>query len=317
MGNIPGQLFEQTLQRFVTPSAHVVHIEELPSGSQGYSGSNVRHFAVAYKDARGDCRSTRLVTKDAPLLERRILAYLSNQGHAHIPFSSTLDLTTDAPALVCQRYIGVPEPSSAHVMTQAAQGLARIHQANMGRDAELAWLPRADRAFFDGSYVLGNWWNEWTQTMADPQFAQEFGAFTGRLQAAAAHFLREMDAIWDDGRSLTLVHGDLHVGNVLADHDMPYFIDWEHARYGSLYLDLPNYFAPEHLPMYRGALAELGYAIPADELIQGYHEASRYVGFKYLGFWLQHWRRGGDDRTLSRAPLAALIATAIEGRPVH
>jgi hypothetical protein len=69
--------------------------------------------------------------------------------------------------------------------------------------------------------------------------------------------------------------------------------------------------------VYHGALAELGYALSADEVLQGYHEASRYVGFKYLGFWLQHWRRGGNDRTLSRTPLAALIAIAIEGRPVH
>jgi Ser/Thr protein kinase RdoA (MazF antagonist) len=202
-------------------------------------------------------------------------------------------------------------------MTQAAQGLARIHQANMGRGAELAWLPRADHVFFDGSFVLGNWRDEWAQTMAHPRFAQEWGAFTGPLQAAAAHFLRAMGTIWDDGHSLTLVHGDLHARNVLVDGGMPYFIDWEHARYGSLYLDLPNYFAPEHLPVYRGALAELGYAIPADQVLQGYHEASRYVGFKYLGFWLQHWRRGGDDRALSRAPLAALIATALEGRRVH
>src|SRR5205823_6249849 len=72
-------------------------------------------------------------------------------------------------------------------------------------------------------------------------------------------------------------------------------IDWGQARYGSFYLDLPNYFTPQSVLLYRDALAELGLDIPADEFMAHYRDAGRYPGFKYIGFLLFQWANGHLD----------------------
>src|SRR5581483_3117460 len=83
-----------------------------------------------------------------------------------------------------------------------------------------------------------------------------------------------------------------HDDHVRADGDRAYLIDWGQARYGPLYLDLPNYFTPDEALLYRDALAELGHAIPTDLFLQRYRQATRYPGFKYIGFVLYMWRPG-------------------------
>ncbi len=94
----------------------------------------------------------------------------------------------------------------------------------------------------------------------------------------------------------------------------PRFIDWEQAAYGTLYLDLPNYFLVETALAYRDALAAHGHAIPVPEFLERYHEVGRYMGLRYLGAALALWGMGGAQRAQGRWFLYYTFKLALHGR---
>ncbi len=215
------------------------------------------------------------------------MAWLAEQHHGHVPWSHTDDLHTDAPALVCMQDVGKEQqPPLAGMLKEAAEALASIHAANFGKIEQLGWLPRADRAYFEGGFVLTTWPREWDETMRIEEFARVWGPERPRLEEAAARFLADMGQLWAEGDSLMLIHADLHNDHVLLHGGEPYFIDWGQARSGSFYLDLPDYFAPDDACHYREALADLGHTIPEVAFMERYRMAGRYVAFKYMGYTL-------------------------------
>lgn len=308
-------LFEETLQKYADPTALLDAVEVLPGGKQGYSGSVLVYYAVSYKNSRNEFNTVRLVTKQAPLTERRVLQRLSEQHLPGLAFSHTLDLVTDTPlsrpsgagqpppppavldleadvsTVICQKYLESEALNpSPEFKGQAATSLAVIHSANLGKQAELAWLPVTDAAFYN-SYILGKaFWPNWQLSLEIPEFEQRFGHLTRPLEDAEKHFLDFAGTLWREGDTLTLVHADLHGEHVMADQGQPYFIDWGQAHYGSFYLDLPNYFTVNEALEYRRSLAERGYDISKKEFLERYQEAGRYVGFKYLSYCLWAWR---------------------------
>lgn len=144
-------LIKQTLVRHVAPHAQVTDVRERIEGAQGYSGAILRYYNVTYVEPNGQTAHVALVTKDAPLAERRVLAWLSGRPQPHVPWSYTDDLDTDAPALVCMQDVGgEQQPSQAEMLNEAAEALASIHAANLGQIEQLSWLPPADRAYFEG-----------------------------------------------------------------------------------------------------------------------------------------------------------------------
>jgi len=307
----PHALIEQSLAQHVAPQARVVAVRERTGGAQGYSGATLHYYDVAYELPGGQNEQVALVTKDAPLRERRVLAWLADQHQLHVPWSYTADFTTDAPVLVCMQDVGGEQPPHTNFLKETAEALASIHAANLGKSDQLAWLPRADRAYFEGGFVLAMWWQEWDETMRIEEFARTWGPERPRLEAAAARFLADMDRLWAEGDSLTLIHADLHGDHVLVHGGEPYIIDWEQARYGSFYLDLPNYFKRDQVLLYRDALAAHGYDIPADVFMEHYSEASRYFAFKYFGLGLWSWRAGAPERHES---VRYWIEAALNGR---
>jgi len=92
------------------------------------------------------------------------------------------------------------------------------------------------------------------------------------------------------------------------------FIDWEQSSYGSLYLDLPNHFTVETALVYRDALARHNYAIPEVEFLERYHEISRYMGLRYLGYALWQWAQDGEQRRQGRWFLYYTFSLALFGR---
>jgi aminoglycoside phosphotransferase (APT) family kinase protein len=272
----------------------------------------VQVHRVTFTDASGTVRTANLLTKHATLYERRILALLTRQGHRGVPFCHTLDLATDGRALVCQQHIpNAPYARSSGVVRRAALSLAEIHFANLGQASQLDWVRRADRSYLQGH--VANSRLHWERTLEDDEFAREYGKYTQPLEAAGRHFVDAMEAIWQQGDSLTLIHADVHPGHVLVADETPYFIDWDQARYGSLYLDLPNYFTLDEARLYSDALASLGYGIPEVRFVELYREASRYKCFKYLPHVLWLWRLGGDERTRGRSGIAGLLESALPG----
>jgi hypothetical protein len=290
--------------------ARVVAARERAEGEQGFSGATLRYYDVTYSAGAREGRVA-LVTKDAPPTERRALDWLARQG-LPVPFAQAPDLASDAPALVCMEYAGDPAPAGGGVQ-EVAEALAAIHHAALRRGNALPWLPRADPAFFAGRIIDTCWRGPWRHLMTgegytnwygqiqapiapDPEFAEAFDSAEPALEEAAARFLRDMTTLWEAGDALTLLHADFHGGNVRWQGGSPRIIDWEHAVYGPLYIDLPNYFTREQALLYRDALATLGHAIPRDRFLAGYDAARPYPGFKYFGIGLWNWRHGDHAR---------------------
>lgn len=314
MTDLP-DLFQATLAAHVAPDARVLAVQERERGAQGYSGATLRYYDVTYA-ASGATRQIVLVTKDAPLHERRTLAWLG-AGGLPVPFCHTPDLTSDAPAPVCMQYVGeIPQPGER--ARQAARALAAIHFAGLGRGNELPWVLRADPAFFAERLVDLCWRKPWRHRLfgepfvnwygrrqeesePDTRLQAALGPYTAPLETVAARFVREMTALWDTGDSLTLIHADFHSAHVLTTGDHASIIDWEQAHYGPLYVDLPNYFSREEALLYHDALADLGHDIPIDRFLTGYDAANPYVGFKYFGFGVSEWYTGDPPRPHPRA----------------
>ena len=250
-----------------------------------------------------------LITKECSLRERRVLDLLMSQGQC-VPFSHTLDLITDSPMLVCQQDLSTDvRQAPLDGEYQAARCLARIHFINRERAGDLTWLPPADRTYLE-NVILADYRAQLARAQERPEFSAQYGSVVQHIEQEVHPFLTTMDALWKDGNSLTLIHADMMDSHVLMHEGQPYVIDWGQARYGSLYLDLPNYFTPAGALLYRDALAELGRDIPADQFIEHYREAGRYPGFKYIGFLLFLWTNGHLDSL--HGPLLQML---IHGAP--
>ena len=290
------RLLQETITKYVSPSARVVGTKELPIGS-GLSGAKVRRYQVALAGAHNGRTAVTLVTKEAALLERRTSALLSAQGHACIPFTHMLDRTSDTTALMCQQDVGdMFDPDTPEVLRLAADSLAAIHQMNLGQEEALAWLPRADRTYFQAHVVDTTWRPAWNSALAHAGFVREFGPYINQVEAAATMFPDAMEALCSDETSLTLVHMDLSVGNVLFQHNTIFFIDWQEPKYGSFYLDLPTHFwTLERAEVYRQALTARGLDISRTDFAEGYRAAARYVAFRYLWWNLEVWIKEPTD----------------------
>jgi aminoglycoside phosphotransferase (APT) family kinase protein len=261
---------------------------------QGYSGAGMARHVATFTTPAGDTQHVSLITKEASLRERRVLALLLSQGQC-VPFCHTFDLVTDQPALVCQQDLSTDAPHApADVARQAARCLARIHAVNRGRAGDLAWLPRADRGYLE-EVILADYRQQLARACERPEFSREYGAVVQQIEQAVGPFLAAMETLWQEGDSLTLIHADMMENHVLVSAGHPHLVDWGQARYGPLYLDLPNYFTPDNVLLYREALAEFGHDIPASAFMERYREAGRYPGFKYIGFLLFLWANGGLD----------------------
>lgn len=288
-------LLQATITHYVSAEARIEHILSSPI-APGLSGAKIQRHQLTLKTLQGQTQ-TSLVTKEAGRLERRILSLLNRQGQQAIPFSHTLDLTTDTPALVCLQDLGIePRPDATgpfpvSLMMQEARGLASIHAANLGHTEALAWLPRADRSYVT-TYIQQRFWlPAWEQVVRDPAFVELFGAVIPQVEAAAQIIADEMDALYREGDTLTLVHSDLNPGNVMVYEDTPYFIDWEVPRYGSLYLDIPHLFPTlERAEYYRQALRDTGTEIAPLDFAERYRIAAHFVGLRYLWRPLKAWR---------------------------
>lgn len=307
--------FEELLYRIHGEHRIIVDIQEQSCGAQGASGSQVRYFNVKNTDSRRTFHQDRLVTKSASLLERRVLHLLSSQGCA-VPSIFIPDMTGHERALIYMPYLearptlDLGHPASP-LTRSIAEGLAGIHAANRNRPP--TWLPHTSEDFL-GRLWLHAWREQWQSNLEYPEFATEFGAHTSRLEAAMERFMRTLEALTAEGTTLTVLNIDLIPDHIRLWRGEPCFIDWEQSSYGSLYLDLPNHFTVETALVYRDALARHNYPIPEVEFLERYHEISRYMGLRYLGYALWQWAQDGEQRRQGRWFLYYTFSLALFGR---
>ena len=139
---------------------------------------------------------------------------------------------------------------------------------------------------------------------------------TAELETAAGQFKKDVEGLWQDGKTLTLIHADLHDGNIVFRSGEFYIIDWGQARYGSFYLDLPNLFSHIDARSYYKALLQHGISINEKEFFTCYRKMGRYVGFKYLGFVLSHWASRNEQDSWVYGALENLIDKALHGAKI-
>jgi len=226
-------LIRETVACFVSPHARVARVQPIAMASheRGWSGAKIARFRVSLRDGS----SLTLLTKTMGLRERRVMDRLTRQGHAHTPFTHAPDLEADGPVLCCMQDLGTEkvgilvrddDPPSADLDAQVAAGLADIHTRHLGRAAEMPWLPHADAAYVTDFLLPTMWRVLWERALASNRaFAREFARYTPELEEAGARFARAIRALWNEGTSLTLTHGELHGEHIVLWRGCTYFID--------------------------------------------------------------------------------------------
>ena len=128
------EAFEALLGRLGGERRLVTAIAERPAGEQGASGAHVRYFDVVSTDHAGaHVEHAVLVSKEATLLERRVLQLLTSQGCA-VPPVYLADVTSNTPLPVYMPYLEArPAADLGHpaspLTLAIADSLAAIHTA--------------------------------------------------------------------------------------------------------------------------------------------------------------------------------------------
>lgn len=167
---------------------------------------------------------------------------------------------------------GAPIPASLW------QSLARLHAHHHGRTAGLdPIIPRVDAA----------WWRELCRSWVLPRIGDNPRA--AALIAAAADHPAARATL--ERLTPTLLHGDVHPGNVIVDGDGAGLIDWGSARIGPPMLDLANLVRrdSEAFTTYAQTWREItGQSLDANQAALGYRWADVQLPIQYLPWTTQH-----------------------------
>jgi aminoglycoside phosphotransferase (APT) family kinase protein len=101
----------------------------------------------------------------------------------------------------------------------------------------------------------------------------------------------------------TLLHGDVHPGNVVADGDRTTLIDWGSSRVGPAALDLANLVtagSPEVARYAETWQQFTGQPVPAGVIELGYRWAALQIPVQYLPWTIGHRPTGDVEATLDR-----------------
>jgi hypothetical protein len=183
--------------------------------------------------------------------------------------------------LVTPMIAGTPLASgNAGVPEMLFDALGRLHAHYRGGAGVPEALPR----------VTGEWWSGLCLGWVDPQLRayadRHPGPVAERARDLVGRAARQPAALAAlDRLTPTLLHGDVHPGNVLVDGDRATLIDWGSSRVGPAMLDLANLVdadSPE-VARYAAVWRQLtGEALPADAVALGYRWAALQIPVQYL-----------------------------------
>lgn len=291
------ELIQESAKQFISNTAMVLEMESTPL-NMGYQAVGLSRHKVLIDD-QGAKEYISLITKMANPTERRILHRLFLQS-ANVPYSITHDLDSDDRALLCIQDVDYKTnyQSLNFEMLQEKEmhALAYIHKMNHGSRGELSWLPFANYDHIK-QMIYGRWKPVWEEAKHNEQFMETFGQYIPEVEAVSGSIVNDIEVVLNDERSHTLIHNDLNPGNVLVhNNDDVFFIDWEEARYGSFFLDIPLRFEWKQARAYQDVLASLGLETPADRFEQLYAVASRYLGLRFMTWNLGAWTNNSSAK---------------------
>ena len=102
----------------------------------------------------------------------------------------------------------------------------------------------------------------------------------------------------------TLLHGDVHPGNVIVDDRHAWLIDWGSCRIGPAMLDLANLVSPDSagFAVYRETWNQVtGVALDAEAVEAGYRWAALQIPVQYLPWMVEHRPTAAVEAALDRA----------------
>ncbi|MEO2211404.1 phosphotransferase [Paenibacillus amylolyticus] len=289
------QLIKQTINQYVSSDIHILSIKSNPIGAGSQAVELLRHHIEFL--IHGVKRDISFVTKKATFIERSALSRLFSQG-ANVPYSLSNEPHTQDRSLICIQDVDY-QTDYSHLDMDLLQhkelrALAYIHGTNMGLKKELPWISNVDRSHII-EMMENRWRPSWKNAIESPSFIEEFGSpLISEIEAVASNIVDDLEILIKDEHTYTLIHNDLNPGNVLVhNNEDVYFIDWEEARYGSLFFDIPLRCTQlKQVEIYREALSSHGYDIPQHQFEKYFSLASRYLGIRYmswnLGVWEQH-----------------------------
>ncbi|WP_440111619.1 phosphotransferase family protein [Paenibacillus sp. QZ-Y1] len=288
------QLIKQTINQYVSTEVHILSMEKNPISTGTQAVELLRHHIELLMN--GVKKHVSLVTKKATFIERSALSRLFSQG-ANVPFSLSNEPHTEDRSLICIQDVDY-QTDYSHLDMDLLQhkelrALAYIHGTNMGLKKELPWLPAVDRTHII-EMMEKRWRPSWNAALENPVFIEEFGSqIISEIEAVASSIVNDLEVLIRDEHMHTMIHNDLNPGNVLVhNNEDVYFIDWEEARYGSLFFDLPLRCSQlRQVEIYREALSSHGYDIPQEQFEKHFSLASRYLGIRYMSWNLGVWEQ--------------------------
>ena len=182
---------------------------------------------------------------------------------------------------------------------KTAAALADIHTDNLMCADQLPHLPHADEEYWNHITTQISISHLEKQCAEDNAFAARYAGMLPKLHKCAERFVHDMAALYRDGTSLTVTHGDLqtiHGDHVRCFQGKPMIIDWGFSRYAPLYIDLFDYFTLEEAILYYEELRNRGIAISKNDFKEGYRMAAAYPAFIYLYPALVQYNRGSGAR---------------------
>jgi hypothetical protein len=151
--------FETLLSQIYGQSISVEKIEQQSDGEQGASGCKIRYYKVHFTRDTKQFETKQIISKEALLFERQILALLCEQKQA-VPPTFIPNISPERSRfyqLYADPQIEARGPFDP-VTKAYAYALARIHYMNLGQRPE--WLPSATENFEDRLWLRA-WRKEW------------------------------------------------------------------------------------------------------------------------------------------------------------
>jgi len=151
------------------------------------------------------------------------------------------------------------------------------------------------------------------------EFRSRYGSFEGAIKDSWRGFRTAIDEEMGHPQQHTLISTDMTPSHWRQRAGEPVFIDWEQARYGPLYLDLPNMFNDKTVKHYYHALLECGVTVDREEFADKFASLSRYpfsLPERWTGILVGHQQIGtGLLEVFRRAILRGVRPNRSSGLP--
>lgn len=306
------KLLQETAKKYMDPKAEVLSIESTPI-SMGSQAVELMRHSVLIK-VLDETSKLSLVSKYATRIERQVLTRLYSQ-RASVPFSYSDGSELDERFLICIQDVDY-QTNYRNINVRLLQksetkALSYIHASNFGQRRELSWLPEVDSLHIE-KMIYERWKPQWQAAKRNEQFIDIFGDYIPFVEAVANTIFEDIQHLINDESSQTLIHNDLNPGNVLVHNNTDVlFIDWEEARYGSLFLDIPlRCGTSEQIEDYKGLLADKSIEFSYDHFNQMYAIASRYLGLRYMSWNLGAWTSNSHAKDDLKKYLDMVVGTS-------